>query len=113
LPGSFQRLRGGRSGRGAAGEQVADRYHLWANLGQAVEKTVNAHRSRLAEPPPGSGSSPDHVEVELEVVQPPNDLEIVIRLREQHAAAHELWQQGMSKAAIGRKLGLHQAGLDP
>lgn len=31
------------------------------------------------------------------------------RLREQHAAAHELWQQGMSKAAIGRKLGLHQA----
>ncbi|MEU9387042.1 hypothetical protein AB0D38_41590 [Streptomyces sp. NPDC048279] len=31
------------------------------------------------------------------------------RLREQHAAAHELWAQGMSKAAIGRKLGLHQA----
>ncbi|MER5201452.1 transposase [Streptomyces sp. NPDC002884] len=90
-------------------EQVADRYHLWANLGQAVEKTVNAHRSHLTEPPPGSVSGPDLVEVEPEVVQPPKELKIVIRLREQHAAAHELWQQGMSKAAIGRKLGLHQA----
>ncbi|MFI8233855.1 ISL3 family transposase [Streptomyces sp. NPDC085900] len=90
-------------------DQVADRYHLWANLGQAVEKTVNAHRSRLAEPSPGSKSTPDQVEVEPEVVQPVKDLKIVIRLREQHAAAHELWQQGMSKAAIGRKLGLHQA----
>jgi DNA-binding transcriptional regulator LsrR (DeoR family) len=47
--------------------------------------------------------------VEPEVVQPPKELKIVIRLRERHAAAHERWQQGMSKAAIGRKLGLHQA----
>ncbi|GAA2986619.1 MULTISPECIES: transposase [Streptomyces] len=31
--------------------------------------------------------------------------------REQHGAAHELWEQGMSKAAIGRKLGLHQATI--
>ncbi|MFJ3235812.1 hypothetical protein [Streptomyces sp. NPDC086787] len=43
------------------------------------------------------------------MVQLPDELKIVKRLREQHAAAHQLWEQEMSKAAIGRKLGLHQA----
>ncbi|MGW2183268.1 ISL3 family transposase [Streptomyces sp. NPDC001732] len=75
-------------------------------LGQAVEKTVNAHRSHLAEPQPEPA---DTLEAEPVVVQPPTELKIVTRLREQHAAAHELWEQGMPKAAIGRKLGLHQA----
>ncbi|WP_420705996.1 ISL3 family transposase [Streptomyces sp. NRRL S-1831] len=90
-------------------QQVADRYHLWANLGQAVEKSVNVHRSRLAGPAPDD--SAEQLEAEPSVVQTPNELKIVTRLREQHAAAHELWAQGLSKAAIGRKLGLHQATI--
>jgi hypothetical protein len=69
-------------------------------LGQAVAKTVNAHRSRLAEPLAGAEDGPGHLEAEPEVVQPSKELKIVTRLREQHAAAHELWAQQMSKAAI-------------
>jgi transposase len=84
--------------------QVADRFHLWQNLGQAVEKTVNAHRSRLAAPaiPPADDAMPAQV-------QPLPEKKIVTRLREHHAAVHELAGQGLNKSAIGRKLGLHQA----
>jgi transposase len=106
---------GARTGAGQA-VQVADRFHLWQNLADAVEKTVNAHRAGLildnltgalpaeptAEPVSPSGEAPD-------VVRPIPEKRIVTRLREQHAAVARLWQQGLSKAAIGRELGLHQA----
>jgi hypothetical protein len=44
-----------------------------------------------------------------EVVRPLPEKKIVTRLREHYTAVQELAAQGMSKAAIGRKLGLHQA----
>ncbi|SIM58099.1 Transposase [Micromonospora cremea] len=84
--------------------QVADRFHLWQNLGQAVEKTVNAYRSRLVAPAP---PLPD--ETMPAEVQPLPEKKIVTRLREHHTAVHELAAQGLNKSAIGRKLGLHQA----
>ncbi len=84
--------------------QVADRFHLWQNLGQAVEKTVNQLRARLIAPasPPVDDSMPAEV-------QQQQQLKIVTRLREHHAAVHDLAAQGWNKSAIGRKLGLHQA----
>ncbi|MFI6332865.1 hypothetical protein ACIBBG_31735 [Micromonospora chersina] len=83
--------------------QVADRFHLWQNLGQAVEKTVNAHCARLAPPAP-----PPLEDTPPAVVQPLPE-KIVTRLREHYTAVQELAAQGMSKAAIGGKPGLHQA----
>jgi transposase len=93
---------GARAGAPQA-QQVADRFHLWQNLGQAVEKAVNTCRARLAEPvsPPSTTQPP--------VLQPLPELKIIIRMRDQYAAVQELRAQGMSKAAIGRKLGLHPA----
>lgn len=85
--------------------QVADRFHLWQNLGQAVEKTVMAHRRSLAEPAP----EPAVATPVPAVVQAKPEKKIVTRMREHFAAVQHLRSQGLSKAAIGRELGLHQA----
>ncbi|MGW1061023.1 hypothetical protein [Micromonospora rubida] len=84
--------------------RVADRFHLWQKLGQAVEKTVNAYRSRLIAPapPPADDTMPAEV-------QPLPEKKIVTRLREHHTAVHQLAAQGLNRSAIGRKLGLHRA----
>uniref|UniRef100_UPI003570E431 ISL3 family transposase n=1 Tax=Nocardia testacea TaxID=248551 RepID=UPI003570E431 len=97
---------GARQGAPAA-LQVADRFHLWQNLGQVVEKDLSAIRRDLAaalaaeaatEP---SGRTPAVVDH--------RELKVVARFRHQHAAVHRLLQQGLSKSAIGRELGLHPA----
>lgn len=84
--------------------QVGDRFHLWQNLGQAVEKTVNARRAHLGDPVTVTSQPPD-------VRQPAAELKIITRMRGHYEAVQELQAQGMSKAAIGRKLGLHQATM--
>jgi transposase len=91
--------------QGAPGAvQVADRFHLWQNLGQAVEKTVNAYRASLGEPAPQPPGQPPPA-----VVQPAAEKKIVTRMREHYDAVTQLHAQGLPKAAIGRKLGLHPA----
>ncbi|MET8128118.1 transposase [Streptomyces sp. NPDC005231] len=84
--------------------QVADRFHLWQNLAQAVEKTVSAHRSCLREPAPRSqptGSS----EPAAETVPTGRRAE---RKRAAHAQVHDLIAQGHSLRAIARHLGWGQ-----
>lgn len=94
---------GARSGAPQA-IQVADRFHLWQNLGQVVEKTVNALRPHLAEPAP----APPSTEAPL-VIQRSSEKKIVKRMREHYAAVQHLIGIGWSKAAVGRQLDLHPA----
>jgi hypothetical protein len=89
------------------GVQVADRYHLWANLGEAVEKTVWAHRSCLAETAPQPevadtvAPTPDRT---LDVNGRPRPL--VTRKQQRHAAIQQLRAQGHSLTAISQQLGV-------
>jgi DNA-binding NarL/FixJ family response regulator len=87
--------------------QVADRWHLWRNLGQAVEKTVNGYRASLVTSAPVHTAS--GAPTSLPVIAPVPEKKIIARMREQYTAVQELYAQGMPKAAIGRRLGLHPA----
>ena len=87
--------------------QVADRFHLWQNLAQAVEKAIIAHRADLAEPLPRPTAQPSGKPPALR--NPAPEKKIVARMRDQYTAAHQLRAQGLSKAEVARRLGLHPA----
>jgi transposase len=84
--------------------QVADRWHLWHNLVEAVDKTVVAHRAELragpVQPEDAEPSSPPATETE------PAEGRLVTRTRERFTAVHQLRQVGRSLSAISRELGL-------
>jgi len=89
--------------------QVADRWHLWHNLAQAVEKVVAAHRADLHADddadPVDAGASPSQQPVPLfDCVA--SEAGLVTRSRERHAAVQQLRQQGVSLTAIAQQLGL-------
>jgi transposase len=101
--------------------QVADRWHLWHNLGEYAEKTVVAHRGCLKQPAPEPGDSdgtPARTSPPQAEPAPPADEPdglrdvcgrervLVARTRERHAAIHELLAAGHCQAAISRRLGL-------
>jgi transposase len=75
-----------------------------------VEKTINARRVNLASAHPAHPTDAPTPQVPMPaVVQTAPEKKIVTRMREQHAAVRQLRDKGLSKAAIGRQLGLHPA----
>jgi transposase len=97
--------------------QVADRYHLWANLGEAVERTVLAHRGCLREavhPDQGARPATDSVSPGRdaaddsggEKVAPARELSILTRTRERYEEVSRRRERGESISAISRTLGL-------
>jgi transposase len=112
------RDRGGayaRAGREAApaAVQVADRFHLWQDLAEAVEKTVLSCLAAIAPPPspegpgaPGSPDAPPPAEPDGFRDQHGRDRRLVARHRERYAAVQALRAEGCSVREIARRLGL-------
>jgi transposase len=88
--------------------QVADRWHLWHNLGEAVEKVIVANRAYLAEPPADTGDDEDQDPEPGPAAAPIERPEtgLAIRTRERYAAVQDLVRQGVSRAAVSRRLRL-------
>ena len=89
--------------------QVADRWHLWHNLAQHVEKLVARHRGCLhdpdpePQPPPGPAAEPDVAEI---LAQRAEQSALVKRTRQRYAAVQALRAQGKGIKPIMRELGL-------
>jgi hypothetical protein len=87
--------------------QVADRFHLWQNLAQAVEKAIITYRAELGQEPPEPAAPPSG---EVPTVRKPvPEKKIVARMRQQYTAVQQMRADGLSKSEIGRRLGLHTA----
>ncbi|WP_202491755.1 ISL3 family transposase [Streptomyces venezuelae] len=88
--------------------QVADRWHLWHNVGEAAERAVAQHRRCLrvlvpaAEPEP----APDPADDEPSGSPWPTGHRFADRTRARHAAVHALLEAGHSHRSIQRQLGM-------
>jgi hypothetical protein len=102
--------------------QVADRFHLWQSLAEAVEKTVITHRGALRAPEPDpvsqetAASPAGHVPAPAATTAPGepdgfrdihgHERRLVTRHRERHAAVQALLAEGCSIREIARRLDL-------
>ncbi|MFI9735961.1 ISL3 family transposase [Nocardia sp. NPDC052278] len=96
--------------------QVADRWHIWHNLGEAVERVVAHHRKCLviANEAQSQDDSKAAVLVDPEAKPIPEPAEPpetrtdkwAVRARERHTAVHTLLAEGVSLLQIGSRLGL-------
>jgi len=96
--------------------QVADRFHLWQDLAEAVEKAVLACIAAL-DPPPGPDSPQDPGAPASPDAPPPaepdgfrdvhgHERRLVARHRERYAAVQALRADGCSVREIARRLGI-------
>ncbi|MFE0086166.1 ISL3 family transposase, partial [[Kitasatospora] papulosa] len=91
---------------------VADRWHVWHNLVEAVERCVIRHVAHLREPePPQTPAASAAALAELEKIatagHPASTAHrYADRTRERHRAVHALVDQGRPPRAIARELGL-------
>jgi transposase len=83
--------------------QVADRWHLWHNLAEAVERAVASHRSCLPEPPPQPEPEPP-----AEQAEPPPETGLAARTRARHTEIHTLAARGLTITEISRALRLER-----
>ncbi|BCJ65737.1 ISL3 family transposase [Polymorphospora rubra] len=87
--------------------QVADRFHLWKNLRDVVEKCVAAHRACLTEPTPTPDTDPPTAQSDpADQIDARWDGPRAARTRQRHAAVHELRVKGVGISAIADTLGL-------
>ncbi|MFJ1708494.1 ISL3 family transposase, partial [Kitasatospora sp. NPDC088346] len=92
--------------------QVADRWHLFHNLTEAVERCVTRHSTQLREPayvPTSEESAAALAELGKITATAKADRgahRYADRTRERHQAVHTLLDQGLSRREISRRLGL-------
>lgn len=89
--------------------QVADRWHLWRNLGDAVETVIITHRADLAEPvplPAEDQPTPRPQPEPTPVPTPQAETQLAIRTRERYALIQDLLRHDVSRAGISRQLRL-------
>jgi transposase len=89
--------------------QVADRWHLWHNLGQAVERAVARHSGclRAAVTAPAAARPADLARARPPApAGPARSDKVAVRTRQRHAAIRQLLADGRTVRAIAAELGL-------
>ncbi|GAA1074725.1 hypothetical protein [Nocardiopsis metallicus] len=87
---------------------MADRWHLWNNLGQAVERVVARHRAAFTRPDPQHPTTCTAPVLEEEVREavPARQGRIAERTRARHARVHALLQEGAMVLEVVRRTDL-------